>query len=92
VINSFRHKGLQRFFTSGTKVGIVAEHADRLKLILGRLQVSVAPTDMDLPGLKLHRLKGNLKNRWSVAVSGNWRVTFSFLGKDAIHVDYEDYH
>jgi toxin HigB-1 len=92
VILSFRHDGLQRFFASGSKSGIRPEHTERLRLILGRLQAAAAPKDMDLPGLRLHRLKGRLKDRWSVSVSGNWRVTFAFKGKDAVQVDYEDYH
>jgi proteic killer suppression protein len=92
VIESFRHRGIQRFFETGSKAGIRADHAERLRLVLGRLNASTAPKDMDLPGLRLHRLKGSLKDRWSVTVSGNWRVTFTFLGKNAILVDYEDYH
>jgi proteic killer suppression protein len=92
VIRSFRHKGLQRFFESGSKAGIQPGHADRLRLILGRLDASTAPGDMDLRGLVLHPLKGNRKGFWSVRVSGNWRVTFKFEGKDAEVVDYEDYH
>ena len=60
--------------------------------MLGRLAVAVSAHDMDLPGLRLHPLKGRLKGRWSVTVSGNWRVTFAFSGKDAVQVDYEDYH
>jgi proteic killer suppression protein len=92
VIQGFRHRGLERFFLSGTKSGIRPEHADRLRLVLGRLAAAVSPKDMDLPGLRLHRLRGRLKGRWSVTISGNWRVTFAFSGKDAIDIDYEDYH
>ena len=92
AIRSFRHKGLQRYFVAGTRSGIQAKHADRLRLILGRLDVSVEPRDMGLPGLGLHPLKGKDRGRWSVWVSGNWRVTFAFEGNDAIDVDYEDYH
>lgn len=92
MITSFRHRGLERFFLSGSKAGIRPEHANRLRLVLGRLAAAVAAQDMDLPGLRLHPLKGRLKGRWSVTISGNWRVTFAFLGKDAVQVDYEDYH
>ena len=92
VIGSFRHKGLQRFFEEGVKSGIRPEHAARLRLVLGRLQASTSPKDMDLPGLRLHELKGARKGAWSVAVSGNWRVTFRFEGKNAIDVNYEDDH
>jgi toxin HigB-1 len=91
-IRSFRHKGLERFFTSGSRVGIQAKHADRLRLILGRLNVAAEPRDMNLPGLDLHPLKGDQKGRWAVKVSGNWRLTFGFVGKDVEKVDYEDYH
>lgn len=92
MIQDFRHRGLERFFLSGTKSGIRPEHAERLRLVLGRLAAAVVPKDMDLPGLRLHPLKGKLKGRWSVTISGNWRVTFAFSGKNAVEVDYEDYH
>ena len=92
MIRSFKHKGLRRLFLEGAKSGIQPSHAERLKLILSWLSSAVAPEDLDLPGLKLHRLKGARRDTWSVWVNGNWRVTFSFEGKDAIGVDYEDYH
>lgn len=92
MILGFKHKGLEKFFTSGTKSGIQAQHAERLQLILGRLSAATAPADMRLPGLELHALKGDRRGTWAVKVSGNWRVTFLFVGKDAEAVDYEDYH
>jgi len=92
MIKKFKHKGLEKFFLSGTKAGIRANHANRLRIILGRLNASTKPHDMDLPGLKLHELKGDRKETWSVEVSGNWRVTFIFRGEDVYVVDYEDYH
>jgi proteic killer suppression protein len=92
VIRSFKHKGLERFFLTGNKAGIQVQQAERLRLILGRLHAATAPEDMRLPGLDLHQLKGDRKGRWAVKVSGNWRVTFTFIGKDASDVDYEDYH
>jgi proteic killer suppression protein len=92
VIRSFRHKGLQRHFEQGAKAGVRPEHAARLRIVLGRLHASAGPKDMDLPGLRLHELKGDRKGTWSVTVSGNWRITFRFDGKDAFDVDYEDYH
>lgn len=92
MITSFKHKGLERFFTTGSKAGIQPQHAERLRLILGRLQASTNPKDMNLPGLELHELRGDRKGTWSVKVSGNWRVTFTFVGKNAENVDYEDYH
>ena len=92
MIRSFKHKGLERFFTTGSKAGIQPQHAERLRLILGRLSVSTGARDMNLPGLKLHELRGDRKGTWVVSVSGNWRVTFRFIGKDVADVDYEDYH
>ena len=92
MIKDFAHKGLERFFLTGSKAGIQAAHAPKLRLILGRLNASVAPQDMNLPGLFLHELKGDRQGVWSVRVSKNWRVTFRFEGADAVVVDYEDYH
>ena len=77
---------------AGEKAGIRPEHAMRLRLVLGRPAAATSPKDMDLPGLRLHPLKGKLKGRWSVTISGNWRITFAFTGKDAALVDYEDDH
>ena len=92
MIISFIHKGLERFYNSGSTAGIQANHSKRLKLILSNLDQAESPHDMDLPGLKLHELKGDRKGIWSVKVSGNWRVTFRFEGRDAEIVNYEDYH
>jgi toxin HigB-1 len=92
MIRSFRHKGLAKFFAMESRAGIQSAHAERLRLILAALNAAVAPGDMGLPGLRLHPLKGGRRGTWSVTVSGNWRITFRFSGKDAIDVDYEDYH
>jgi len=92
VIRAFRHKGLMKFFVTGVKSGIRPEHEVRLRLILGRLHVAMLPQDMDLPGLRLHPLKGTERGRFAVSVSGNWRITFAFSENDAVDVDYEDYH
>jgi len=92
MIKAFRHRGLERFFLKGTKAGIQAKHEKRIRLILGRLNVSTSPRDMDLPGLRLHPLKGKRKGAWAVSVSGNWRITFAFAGADVVDVDCEDYH
>jgi proteic killer suppression protein len=92
AIKGFRHKGTERFFTTGAKSGIQAQHAERLRLILGRLNVATSARDIDLPGLDLHHLRGSRKGTWAVKMSGNWRVTFGFAGKDVEQVDYEDYH
>jgi len=92
MIKNFKHKGLGKFFLTGSKAGIQAVHARKLQLILGRLNASTSPRDMNLPGLYLHELKGDRQGTWSVRVSGNWRVTFKFDQTDAIAVNYEDYH
>lgn len=92
AIKRFRHKGLERFFVTGSTRGIQAKHADRLRLILGRLNAAAGPRDMNLPGLSLHELHGTRKGMWAVKVSGNWRVTFASSGTDVEQVDYEDYH
>jgi toxin HigB-1 len=92
MVLGFKHKGLERFFTQGSKAGIQPNHAERLRLILGRLQASTCPGDMNLPGLGLHELGGKRQGCWAVKVSGNWRITFHFVGKDIDVVDYEDYH
>ena len=92
AILSFRHKGLERFFLHGATAGIQANHARRLRLVLGRLNVAIEPRDMALPGLGLHPLRGDRKGSWAVKVSANWRVTFKFSGPAVEDVDYEDYH
>ena len=92
MISSFTHKGLKKFFLTGSKSGIQAEHAGKLRLILGRLHAATSPQDMNLPGLSLHELSGERQGVWSVKVSGNWRVTFRFAGEHAKIVNYEDYH
>jgi proteic killer suppression protein len=92
MIKSFKHKGLKKLYESGSKQGVKPEHVARLRLILARLDASAAPEDMNLPGLRLHPLKGALKNYWSVSVSGNWRVIFRFEDGYVLDVDYLDYH
>ncbi|MDZ7668316.1 MAG: type II toxin-antitoxin system RelE/ParE family toxin [Gammaproteobacteria bacterium] len=92
MIAGFNHRGLKRFFESGTTRGIQASQANRIRLILARLNASRTPQDMNLPGLHLHELTGQRKSTWSVRVSGNWRITFQFNGPDAYDVDLEDYH
>lgn len=91
MIRSFKHKGLERFFLKGSKSGIQAKHASKLRLILGRLNSSTGPYDMDLPGFFLHSLSGRKDDIWSVRVSGNWCVTYRFIDGDAEIVNYEDY-
>lgn len=92
MIISFIHKGLEKFYNSGKTSGIQSKHVKRLRLILTNLDQAENPSDMDLPGLRLHELKGSRKGIWSVSVSGNWGVTFRFISKDIEIVNYEDYH
>ena len=92
MIKGLAHKGLEKFFRTGSKAGIQAQHAARLRLQLAMLDDVDEPGDMNAPGRRLHRLLGDLKGHWSVTVSGNWRLTFRFEGEDAILVDYRDYH
>jgi len=92
TIKSFRHKGFERYFLTGSTVGIQASHSKRLRLILTALNTAQCAEDMDIPGLRLHALKGDMQGRWSVSVNGNWRVTFEFRDGNAYVLDYEDYH
>lgn len=92
MIKSFKHKGLKEFFETGSKKGIVPEHANKLGRILDRLDAALSEKDMNLPGYKLHPLIGQEKGRWAVSVNGNWRITFEFIQNDAYIVNYEDYH
>ena len=92
MIKSFRHKGLELFFQTGSRAGIVPTHAAKLIRQLGLLHEAQHPEQMDIPGWRLHRLSGNLDGHWSVVVNGNWRMTFCFEGQDAVLVDYQDYH
>lgn len=92
MIKSFRHKGLKRLFETGERGGVRPELAARLRRQLDVLNHARTPTDMNLPGYRLHQLKGNRTGTWSVTVNGNWRVTFRFDGEDAVAVDLEDYH
>ena len=92
MIKSFMHKGLKDFYETGSKKGIQPGHATKLARMLDRLDASSTPQDMNLPGYRLHPLKGDRKDMWSVTVNGNWRITFYFEDEDAYLVDYLDYH
>ncbi len=92
MIRSFRHAGLEKFFLTGSKAGIQPAHAVKLNRQLTLLNIAGDANRMNVPGWDLHRLKGNLTGHWSVKVNGNWRMTFTFDGEDAILVDYQDYH
>ena len=92
MIKSFKHKGLKQFHTTGSASGVQAAHATRLGDRLDMLEAAETVADMDKPGWRLHPLKGSQRGRWSVRVSGNWRLTFEFSNGDAHGVNYEDYH
>lgn len=92
MIRSFRHRGLERFFTRSDQRGIPTQLAARLARMLDRLDAARQPRDMNLPGYRFHRLRGARRDTYAVAVSGNWRLTFRFEGEDAVDVNLEDYH
>ena len=92
MIKSFRHGGIEKFFTSGSKAGIQPSHAAKLSVQLFQLNRSKTASDMDAPGWGLHPLRGDLEHHWSVKVNGNWRLTFAFEDENVILVDYQDYH
>lgn len=92
MIKSIRHKGLKRLYERDDPRGVISEHKDTLRDILARLDAAGAAADMDLPGFRLHPLKGELKGFWPVTVRANWRVIFRFADRDATDVDYVDYH
>ncbi|OGT77866.1 MAG: Killer protein [Gammaproteobacteria bacterium RIFCSPLOWO2_02_FULL_56_15] len=92
MIKSFRHKGLRRFFETGSTAGIQATHAQKIRLELTALETASTIEDMAVPGFHLHPLKGSRKGQWSITVSGNWRITFEFRDGNAYLLDYEDYH
>ncbi|HSH26994.1 MAG TPA: type II toxin-antitoxin system RelE/ParE family toxin [Wenzhouxiangella sp.] len=92
MIKSFRHKGLQRLYETGNASGVNANHVKRLRMQLAALDTAKVIGDMDIPGFRLHPLKGELRQRWSISVSRNWRMTFEFTDGNAYVVDYEDYH
>ncbi len=92
MIKSFRDKGLQRFFETGDARRLKLQNGKRIGRILRALDAASLPDDMSLPGLRFHALTGNLKGRYAIHASGNWRITFAWSGDDAADVDLEDYH
>ena len=92
MIVSFRHRGLKALYDGTTARRVAPEHVRKLTDILAALDRSRGPEGMDLPGLRLHELKGRQKGRYAVSVSGNWRVTFRFEDGSVVDVDYVDYH
>jgi proteic killer suppression protein len=92
MIRSFKHRGLKALYDGRTAKKVASAHLEKLRDILAVLDRSREPGDMDIPGFRLHPLKGSLAGFWAVSVSGNWRVTFRFDSGHAIDVDYMDYH
>ena len=92
MIRAIRHKGPQRLYEEDDPRGVITEHGVKLRDILARLDAASTVADMDLPGFRLHALKGKRKGFWAVTVRANWRVIFRFADGDALNVDYADYH
>lgn len=92
MIQTFKHKGLKRLYEHGDRRGLPSERIERIENTLGRLDIAKAPVDLDLPGYRLHALKGDWKNYWSVKVSGNWRIIFRIEDGDVFDVNLIDYH
>lgn len=92
MIKSWKHKGLKKFFDTGSKAGIQSDHKIRLKIILQQLNAAIKPEDMNTPGMGFHKLKGNLMGYFAVTIKCNWRIIFQFEGENATLLDYLDYH
>ena len=92
MIKSFEHKGLQEFFDTGNLKGIRPQHKQKLRIRLTALDTAKSIEDMNLPGFRLHQLKGNKKGLWAIDVNKNWRIVFKFQDSNAYVVNYEDYH
>lgn len=92
MIKSFKHKGLEKYYKSGTTRGIQSIHAKRLRMQLAALDTALTIEDIDIPGYRLHALKGDRQSTWSISVSGNWRLTFEFNDGNVHILNYEDYH
>ncbi|SHO56270.1 type II toxin-antitoxin system RelE/ParE family toxin [Vibrio quintilis] len=92
MIKTFKHKGLRRFFETGSTAGIQTMHQRKLRMVLAAIDTAVMIDDIDLPGFNLHSLHGNREGIWSVMVNGNWRITFEFINGHAYIINYEDYH
>ena len=92
MIKSFKHKGLQKFYETGNTAGIQPVHRKKLRICLAALDTAITIKDMDLPGFRLHSLKGQKRDFWAIDVSKNWRITFKFVNGDVYIVNYEDYH
>ena len=92
MIVTWRHKGLKKFYETGSRSGIQPPHANRLRMQLAAMETAHSVDDMDIPGFRLHPMKGSDRGRWSIWVNGNWRLTFEFRDGNLHVLDYEDYH
>lgn len=92
MVKTFKHIDLKKFFETGSKAGIQAKHDRKLRIQLSAIDTATIIDDIDLPGFKLHLLKGGREGIWSITVNGNWRVTFEFVDGNAYILNYEDYH
>jgi len=92
MIKTFKHKGLEKYYLTGSKKRIRASHSNRIRMQLAALDTAQSLDDMDIPGYRLHQLTGSRKGIWSITVSGNWRITFEFIDGNVYIVNYEDYH
>jgi proteic killer suppression protein len=92
MIKSFKHKGLEKFYQTGSKKGIQASHSNKLRMQLAALDTAQSLEDVNIPGYRLHQLSGDRKSIWSITVNGNWRITFKFSDGNVYIVNYEDYH
>lgn len=92
MIKSIRHKGLAKLYAAGSAAGVQPAHVQRLRYQLAALDTAQSIDDLDVPGFRLHPLKGKLKGRWSISINGNWRLTFEFTDGNVYVLDYEDYH
>ena len=92
MIKSFKHKGLEKFYESGSSRGIQANHAKKLRMQLAALDTAQSIDDMDVPGYRLHQLTGDRRGIWSITVNANWRLTFEYEEGNVYILNYEDYH
>lgn len=92
MIKTLQHKGLKKFIESGGTAGIQASHSKRIRMQLAAIDTAHVIEDINLPGFKLHSLKGDRQGVWSISVSGNWHITFEFVDGNAYILNYEDYH
>ena len=92
MIRGFKHRGLRRLYGEDDRRGLSQEHVEKIRRVLAQLDQATCPEDLDLPGYRLHALKGDLAGYWSVTIRANWRIVFRFDGVDVTGVDFLDYH